>query len=153
MKLLKLIAGSAITPDFRDGIDAFLKSGRANDQVAFNSSAPPVKVARTLTRVLESYGHLPLESVAITGRSGCEFFRGEVTVRSRYDERRVEFHWDCRWKAIELGWFDYFGFPDQIRAARELDHDCFRSWEERHSTLSDEEGSPADSVATPEPTT
>jgi hypothetical protein len=71
---------------------------------------------------------MPVESVAISGRSGCEYFRGELTVHTPTDELRVEFHWDCRWKASQLGWYDYFGLPDQIRAAQELDHDCFRTW-------------------------
>ena len=44
--------------------------------------------------------------------------------------RRVRFHWDCKWRALQEGWTDYFGFPDQVRAAREFGHDCFRLWEE-----------------------
>jgi hypothetical protein len=40
----------------------------------------------------------------------------------------VRFYWDCKWKAQEQGWTDYFGFPDQMRAAREFGYDCFRSW-------------------------
>ena len=37
----------------------------------------------------------------------------------REDVRTVRFHWDCKWKAQQEGWSDYFGFPDQMRAARE----------------------------------
>ena len=44
--------------------------------------------------------------------------------------RRVSFHWDCKWKAMELEWHDYFGFPDQARAAREHPYACFRAWGE-----------------------
>ena len=40
------------------------------------------------------------------------------------------FHWDCKWRAQQQGWVDYFGFPDQTRAAREFGFDCFRSWVE-----------------------
>ena len=111
-------------------MDAFLSSGRANEKVSFSPSSPRVKVERTLTKVIEQYGHLPIESVHIDGRSGCEFFRGEVTVRTGTDERAIDFHWDCKWRAMEQGWTDYFGLPDQIRAAQEFGYQCFRSWEE-----------------------
>ncbi|HEX8695519.1 MAG TPA: hypothetical protein VF746_24110, partial [Longimicrobium sp.] len=42
----------------------------------------------------------------------------------------VRFVWDCKWKAEQHGWHDYFGFPDQGRAAREFGYDCFRAWVE-----------------------
>lgn len=131
MKLLELLLHSSVTDSFRDGVHAFLMNGRSNEKVSFSPSSPPVKVERTLTKMIEEYGHLPIESVHIEGRSGCEFFRGELTVRTETEERAVEFHWDCRWKALELGWTDYFGLPDQIRAAREFGYQCFRSWKER----------------------
>jgi hypothetical protein len=89
-----------------------------------------VKVERTLTKLLVEYPHLDIESIEIRGQSGCEYFRGELTLRTSAGEQCVTFHWDCRWRAEEKGWQDYFGYPDQIRAARELGWDCFRSWEE-----------------------
>lgn len=130
MKLIQLLSGSSVTDAFKRSVDTFLESGRPNDHVVFSYSSPPVKVARTITKVLEEYGHLPIESVHIDGQSGCEFFRGELTIRTEAEERSVSFHWDCRWKALQEGWVDYFGFPDQIRAAQEFGHQCFKVWNE-----------------------
>lgn len=130
MKLTQLLAGSSVTEEFKNAVDGFLESGRSNDQIVFGYSSPPVKVARTITKVLEEYGHLPIESVHIEGQSGCEYYRGELIVRTGDDERSVTFHWDCRWKALQEGWVDYFGFPDQIRAAQVYDYQCFKVWKE-----------------------
>ena len=49
--------------------------------------------------------------------------------REMEGERQVRFHWDCKWRAQQEGWVDYFGFPDQIRAAREFGWRCFERWE------------------------
>ncbi|MEX2571902.1 MAG: hypothetical protein WD737_11440 [Gemmatimonadota bacterium] len=131
MKLLEYLGRSSAVPDFRAAIEQFLASGRPSERVAFGGRSPIIKVERTLTKLLEAYADLPIESVEIAGRSGCEFFRGEAVVRTADAERRIRFDWDCKWKAQALGWTDYFGFPDQTRAAREFGHDCFRGWEEQ----------------------
>ena len=44
-----------------------------------------------------------------------------------------DFVWDCRWRAEREGYVDYFGFPDQARAAREFDWQCFQVWQRRNS--------------------
>ena len=120
---------SSATEAFRAAVDDFLSTGRANDQVAFDRSAPAVKVERTLVKALVEYPELEIESIEIRGASGCEYFRGELMLRAADVEHLVRFDWDCRWKAEQNGWVDYFGFPDQIRAAREHGWDCFRQWE------------------------
>jgi hypothetical protein len=130
MTLNEHLRRSAATAAFHDAIEAFLADGRPNDRIVFDPRCPAVKVERTLTKVLEEYPEEEIESVSISARSGCEFFRGEVAIRTRGEERRVNFDWDCKWKAVQQGWADYFGFPDQGRAAREFGHDCFRSWDE-----------------------
>lgn len=130
MTLTQLLSVSSVTSGFRNAVTTFLEAGRPNDQIVFSNSSPPVKVARTITKLLEEYIHLPIESVRIDGQSGCEFYRGEVVVRTEAEERSVAFHWDCRWKAVQAGWIDHFGFPDQIRAAREFDYQCFKVWSE-----------------------
>jgi hypothetical protein len=131
MKLTQLLSNSSVSDRFRSAVDSFLHSGRPNDQIVFGYSSPPVKVARTITKMLEEYGHLPIESVQIEGQSGCEFYRGELIIRTVEEERSVSFHWDCRWKAEQEGWVDYFGFPDQIRAAQVYDYQCFKVWKEK----------------------
>ena len=46
-------------------------------------------------------------------------------------ERRWEFVWDCRWRAEREELLTPWGYPDQVRAAREWGWDCFERWEER----------------------
>lgn len=129
MPLLKSLAASSATPEFRDAVTAFLETGASHDRIRFGPGSPPVKIERTLTKLLVEFADLPIESAEIDAESGCEYFRGEVRVRSAGLDHRVRFEWNCRWKADQLGWTDYFGFPDQTRAAREFGYDCFREWQ------------------------
>jgi hypothetical protein len=128
MALAEHLAASAATAEFARAVESFMETGCGNERVVFPRTSPSVKVERTLTKILQSIPHLPIEKVEIVGHSGCEFFRGEAVVFAGSGEARIEFHWDCKWKALELGWKDYFGFPDQVRAAREFGFDCFREW-------------------------
>lgn len=124
-----LIARSSATPEFRAALEEFLASGRPNEKIAFDARrSPNVKVERTLTRLLEAHPELALESVSIDGNSGCEYYRGTLTAVTADAEHRIEFYWDCKWRAEQQGWRDAFGFADQIRAAREFGYDCFREW-------------------------
>lgn len=121
---------SQATETFREAAGEFLSSGMPNEKISFDYRSPPVKVERVLTKLLESERDLVIDGLSVDGRSGCEYFRGELTVRVADGEtRRFRFHWDCRWRAEQKGWTDHFGFPDQIRAAHELGYDCFRVWE------------------------
>jgi hypothetical protein len=128
MKIFDLLERSSATEPFREAVVRFVREGRPNDLVAFNRDAPAVKVERAVTKALEEYPELHIESIELRGVSGCEFFRGVMELHTPAEIRRVSFHWDCKWKAQEMGWHDYFGFPDQARAAREFGHDCFRVW-------------------------
>jgi len=130
MSLQSFLQRSGATEAFRDALGRFLRDGRPNEAIRFHPYSPAVKVERTLTKVLEAYPELEIERVEIDAVSGCELFRGTATIGTAGEQRRVRFHWDCRWRAMEEGWTDYFGFPDQVRAAREFGHDCFRTWEE-----------------------
>ena len=130
MKIIEFLERSQASAAFRESVSAFLKTGRANERIVFDYRSPSVKVERALTKALEEYPDTPIESIELNGSSGCEFYRGTMTLRTADDERRVRFHWDCKWRAEEQGWRDYFGFADQTRAAREFGHDCFRAWEE-----------------------
>jgi len=82
-------------------------------------------------RILERFGDAPIERVSMEAESGCEYFRGRASIAAGTSSAEIEFEWNCRWKAEQLGWTDWFGLPDQSRAARELGHDCFRVWDER----------------------
>lgn len=130
MSLNEFLHRSNSSEQFRQAIADFASSGRPNEWIKFDGRTPPVKVERALTKLLEAHPDLEIESVTIDATSGCEYFRGELQVRTPGDERLVHFDWDCKWRAEQEGWQDYFGFPDQIRAAREFGYDCFRSWTE-----------------------
>ena len=131
MKIIEMLERSSATEPFREAVVRFLRERRPNELIAFNRDCPPVKVERTLTRALEQYPELEIESIEVEGSSGCEYFSGLLHLHATAEVRRVSFHWDCKWRAEEQGWHDYFGFPDQIRAAREFGHDCFRDWAEQ----------------------
>jgi hypothetical protein len=93
--------------------------------------SPAVKVARVLTQLFAELPDARIERIELDARSGCSDFIGTVTVHGEEGSARVfEFVWDCRWRAAEEGWFDHWGEPDQIRAAREFDWRCFSSWVE-----------------------
>jgi hypothetical protein len=130
MDLHSFLQRSAATESFRQAVGRFLRDGRACERVSFNHPSPAVKVERTLAKVLEAYPELPVERVEIHAATGCEYFRGTATIHALGETRLVRFDWDCRWRAEAEGWRDYFGFPDQARAAREFGWDCFRAWEE-----------------------
>ncbi len=136
MILTQFLDRSRATPAFRAAVAEFLRTGRSSAEIAFGARCPPVKVERTLTKILEEYPDLLIERVEIEATSGCEFFRGIATIYAGGEERRVSFYWDCRWKAAEVGWLDYFGLPDQIRAAREFGYNCFRRWSEEEPAYS-----------------
>ena len=130
MTMRDFLQRSSATAAFRDAVTAFARSGAPNDRVSFDAYSPAVKVERTLTKMLETYPELAIERIEIRGASGCEYFSGKLTIHALEGEREIRFHWDCKWRAQQAGWVDYFGFPDQIRAAREFGYDCFREWRE-----------------------
>lgn len=134
MPIRRLLDESQVTDAFREAVAEFLSTPVSSDRISFGRGCPPVKVERTLAKILEEYPDLPVESIDLDAQSGCEFFRGVATIRAADGERRVRFEWNCRWRAEQMGWADWFGFPDQARAAREFGHDCFRAWEEEHAT-------------------
>lgn len=134
MILAQLLERSRASEAFRAAVTAFVNDSRPNDGVTFDPYSPPVKVERTLTKLLEEHPDLAIERVEIDGSSGCEFYRGQLRVHTPEGLRNVKFYWDCKWRALQEGWTDYFGFPDQTRAAREFGHDCFREWEADWST-------------------
>jgi hypothetical protein len=128
MTLLDLLGHSRVKPEFAAAVTEFLRSHRSNDHVQYGPGCPPVKIERTLMQLLKSSPEMEIERIEIRGVSGCEYFRGELVVHTTYAPVTVRFEWNCKWKAQEQGWSDYFGFPDQTRAAREFGHDCFRTW-------------------------
>jgi len=128
MTLTDLLGNSRGTAAFSAALVEFQRSHRSSDHIQFSPGCPPVKVERTLVQLLKSSPDLEIERVEVRAASGCEYFRGELIVHTTAAPVTVRFEWNCKWKAQEQGWTDYFGFPDQTRAAREFGHDCFRTW-------------------------
>jgi hypothetical protein len=121
---------SAATDEFKSDVQSYL-DGRQTARVRMEGHAPSTKVRRVLTQLLTNEPDLEIEDVFIRARSGCSDFVGTVDVRTASGVHVFEFVWDCRWRAESEGWTDYFGFPDQARAAREFDWRCFQRWERR----------------------
>jgi hypothetical protein len=121
------------TSEFKSDIQSYF-DGHSAARVTFEGGyAPQIKVRRVLTQLLVAESALEIEDVVIRARSGCSDFVGTIDVRTRTGVHVFDFVWDCRWRAETEGYVDYFGFPDQARAAREFDWRCFQRWERRHS--------------------
>ncbi len=132
IELEEMLAQSRAADDFKRAVRCF-ESGSSGEHIQIEGHAPPIKVRRVLTHILATQPHLPIERIAVRARSGCSTFIGTVHVHTSSETRVFEFVWDCRWRAEQEGWTDCFGFPDQARAAREFDWQCFRTWEQREN--------------------
>ena len=126
-ELASLLTDSRATEPFKNDVVRFLETGAA-ERVEVRGYAPRVKVTRLLKHVLKNHPDLDIDQVSVSGQSGCSDFVGTVELAMNGDRKTFEFVWCCRWRAEEQGWVDYFGFPDQMRAAREFDWDCFKVW-------------------------
>ena len=129
MNMDALLAASGATDEFKDSVRQYSTHGKA-PLVEATVCAPPIKVMRVLAHLLETEPTLRLERVRIDGSAGCSDFRGSVEAEMDGVVRHWQFIWCCRWRAVEQGWVDCFGFPDQMRAAREFGHRCFELWGE-----------------------
>ena len=127
-QLEQVLATSSAVETFKRAVRSYCETGTA-DHIHVEGSAPRIKVRRVLTQVLAAEPQLPIERIAVRARSGCSDFVGTIQVQTASETRVYEFVWDCRWRAEQEGWMDCFGFPDQIRAAREYDWRCFVRWE------------------------
>lgn len=130
LELAELLVESRASERFKADVVRFLATGAA-ELVSIRGFAPRVKVTRLLKQVLANHPELDIEQLSVEGQSGCSDFVGTVAVETATETKVFEFVWCCRWRAEEEGWTDYFGFPDQIRAAREYDWRCFRVWREQ----------------------
>jgi hypothetical protein len=126
-----VIQGSRATPEFKDAVTAFMH-GQDSELLRIESYAPQVKVQRVLAQLMDAEPALEIEQVVIRGRSGCSDYVGSVEVLTSTGSVVFDFAWCCRWRAENEGYVDYFGFPDQSRAAHEFGWRCFRRWEQRN---------------------
>jgi len=129
-ELETLLARSRAHENFKAAVRAYCTRGKAA-RIRVDSFIPPVKVQRLLKHMLATEPDLPINGVAVSGSSGCSDFIGTVEAKTHSTTHVFEFGWCCRWRAEQEGWTDYFGFPDQIRAAEEFDWRCFHTWRKR----------------------
>lgn len=123
-----LVEPRTVRVSLSKAVEQYCASGHSS-VVSVDGFAPPVKVARVLRQLLAEAGeHAEIERIRVRGRSGCSDFTGTVEVFTASGSTTIEFVWCCRWRAEQEGWTDYFGFPDQMRAAREFDWRCFQVW-------------------------
>lgn len=124
--LSALLVASAATEEFKQAVGD-LQTGRSSAKIAYNPGVPPVKALRAITKLLELEPGLAVDSVNIQATSGCSDFVGTLDVNG--GEVRFSFVWDCAWRAKAQGYTDHFGYPDQIRAAREFGYQCFKQFD------------------------
>lgn len=127
-ELEQILSQSQAAEPFKSAVRSYC-AGESADRIRIDGFAPSVKVRRLLAHILATEADLPIEQVSLRGRSGCSDFVGTVKLQTASETRVYDFVWDCRWRAEQEGWTDCFGFPDQIRAAREYDWRCFERWE------------------------
>jgi hypothetical protein len=133
MNLESLLSASGATDDFKESVRQYSTLGKA-PLVEAGGFAPPIKVLRVVAQLLDAEPGLRLERARVLGNSGCSDFRGSVEAHADGVVRRWSFVWCCRWRAAAEGWVDCFGFPDQVRAAREFGYRCFETWSESRVT-------------------
>jgi len=126
-ELDQILEQSRAADAFKMAVRRYCENGGA-EHIRVEGFAPRVKVKRLLAHILATEPHLPIEGVSLRGRAGCSDFVGTVHLHTAAGTQTYEFVWDCRWRAEQEGWTDCFGFPDQIRAAREYDWRCFQRW-------------------------
>jgi hypothetical protein len=128
MLLTDVLASSAATPTFKDAVASLIARTRG-PLITSAHPIPYIKLVRLVTQLLDAERDLEIVSARVTASSGCSDLTGIVDVECVDGPRRFSFSWDCAWRAQEMGWTDCFGFPDQMRAAREFDWRCFKSWD------------------------
>lgn len=128
-ELEPLLAASRATAAFRADLTAYAARQPA-ERITTSAMNPRVKVLRTIAQLLHAEPTLVVDRVRLQGASGCADYVGVITVTDDAGTvHAFDFAWNCEWKAVELGYRDGFGFPDQIRAAQEFGWQCFERWQ------------------------
>jgi hypothetical protein len=126
--LQRVLESSHATQEFKSAVQQYAEGNATTPLIRASAGAPPVKVLRVITKLLESHPQVAFKSVDIQATSGCSDFRG--TLKADADSPlTIRFVWDCAWKARQVGYADHWGEPDQIRAAQEFGYDCFEVFE------------------------
>lgn len=123
-----LLAISRATDAFRADLEAYA-ARQPSARISAAGVNPRVKVLRTIAQLLNSEPDLAVDRVRLQAVSGCADYVGTMDVTDDAGATHAfSFEWNCEWKAREMGYSDYFEFPDQIRAANEFGWQCFKRW-------------------------
>jgi hypothetical protein len=126
--LTPLLAASRATDDFRRDVEAFL-SRTPVTRIHASANNPRVKVLRAIAQLLHTEPDIEVAQVDVTAVSGCADYVGTLTATDATGaQHSFDFSWNCEWKARQMGYVDWFGLPDQIRAAQEFGWQCFERW-------------------------
>ena len=128
MELEQLLSQSAATEAFKSDVRAYGLHA-AVTRIATARHSPRVKVLRVIAQLVAAEPKLAIERVHVDAHSGCSDFAGTLTAEANGRQYAFQFTWCCQWRAQEEGWTDCFGFPDQMRAAREFGWRCFERWD------------------------
>ena len=124
-----LVDTSAADDDFKADVRAYAANAPAT-RIVVEHLAPRVKPLRVIAQLLHAEPALRVTGVRIDAWSGCSDYQGTIVAVTDDGERTWEFTWDCRWRAEREELLTPWGYPDQVRAAREWGWNCFERWEE-----------------------
>ncbi|MFQ5639166.1 MAG: hypothetical protein ACE5IR_14385 [bacterium] len=126
--LNELLSHSKAQETFKQAVEYF-SLGQSTELIACHPSGlPAIKVMRVLMKLLETYPEEVISSVAIHGTSTCSGFYG--TLIWGPENKKIEFNWDCQWKAEQEGFKTWYGAPDQTKAAQMFGYQCFEKFAE-----------------------
>ena len=121
--LKKLLSSSKADDSFKRAIEKFVEN-QDDDLIKYSPGAPRIKVVRVLMKLLQENENEPITGVEIYGQSSCSGFVGHLVYQP--GNIKLEFDWNCYWKAQQEGMLTWYGAPDQTLAARTFGYQCFR---------------------------
>lgn len=121
-KLEELLNNSKAEDSFKAAVLAFL-DGKDSDLIKYSYGSPRIKILRVLMKLLEEFPDDAITNVDIQGKSSCSSFAGLLTFGP--DQTKVQFNWDCSWRAKQEGLITWYGQPDQRKAALTYGYQCF----------------------------
>jgi hypothetical protein len=129
-ELLPLLQASRATDAFTADVAQYAARDGEAARIEVTGRCPRVKVLRTIAQLAHAEPALAVDHIRVHGESGCADFVGTVSaVDVEGETHTFAFEWNCETKARDVGYTDFFGLPDQIRAAREFGWKCFQQWE------------------------
>ena len=125
-KITELATRSQAAGQFKKALADYM-NGKDSGLIVHSLGAPRVKLLRVLAKLLEEYPDEPISDVSIQASASCSGFSGVLTFGPK--ATKIEFNWDCAWKAAQEGLQTWYGEPDQAKAAQLFGYQCFEQFE------------------------